>query len=152
MPWRGRSGASKWPSVVVGFHFLWLWDLSLYTHRNAAYEWTVALVEEVGFLFHLPYKCMRHKEAHFGLQTEGQPGQSVCVCAKSLQPCPTLWDPTTVAHQAPLSMGFSRQEYWSGWPCPPPGDLPNPGIETLPLTSPAVAGRFFTTSTTWEAR
>ena len=37
----------------------------------------------------------------------------------------TLW---TVAHQAPLSMGFSRQEYWSGWPCPPPGDLPDPGI------------------------
>ena len=36
----------------------------------------------------------------------------------------------TVAHQAPLSMGFSRQEYWSGLPCPPPGDLPNPGIET----------------------
>ena len=38
----------------------------------------------------------------------------------------TLW---TVAHQAPLSMGFSRQEYWSGLPCPPPGDLPDPGIE-----------------------
>ena len=35
----------------------------------------------------------------------------------------------TVAHQAPLSMGFSRQEYWSGLPCPPPGDLPDPGIE-----------------------
>ena len=39
----------------------------------------------------------------------------------------TLW---TVAHQASLSMGFSRQEYWSGLPCPPPGDLPDPGIET----------------------
>ena len=37
--------------------------------------------------------------------------------------------PWTVAHQAPLSMGFSRQEYWSGWPCPPPGDLPDPGME-----------------------
>ena len=37
--------------------------------------------------------------------------------------------PWTVAHQAPLSMGFSRQGYWSGLPCPPPGDLPNPGIE-----------------------
>ena len=37
--------------------------------------------------------------------------------------------PWTVAHQAPLSMGFSRQEYWSGLPCPPPGDLPDPGIE-----------------------
>ena len=57
----------------------------------------------------------------------------------------------TVAHQAPLSMGFSRQEYWSGLPCPPPGDLPNLGIEPMPLTSPALAGRFFTISTTWEA-
>ena len=41
----------------------------------------------------------------------------------------SLETPWTVAHQAPLSMGFSRQEYWSGLPCPPPGDLPNPGIE-----------------------
>ena len=60
----------------------------------------------------------------------------------------TLW---TIAHQAPLSMGFSRQKYWSGLLCPPPGDLPNPGIEPISLTSPALAGGFFTTSTTWEA-
>ena len=52
--------------------------------------------------------------------------------------------PWTVAHQAPLSMEFSRQEYWSGLPCSPPGDLPNPGIETTPPASPALAGRFFT--------
>ena len=50
--------------------------------------------------------------------------------------------PWTVAHQAHLSMGFSRQEYWSGLPFPPPGDLPNPGME---LVSPALAGGFFTT-------
>ena len=43
--------------------------------------------------------------------------------------CCTLATPGTIACQAPLSMGFSRQEYWSGLPCPPPGDLPNPGIE-----------------------
>ena len=49
----------------------------------------------------------------------------------------TQW---TVAHQAPLSMGFSRQEYWNGLPCPPPGDLPNPVIKP---TSPAMPGRFF---------
>ena len=60
----------------------------------------------------------------------------------------TLW---TVAHQTPLSMGFSRQEYWSGLLCPPLGDLPDPGIEPLPLKSHASAGRFFTTSATWEA-
>ena len=56
--------------------------------------------------------------------------------------CATPW---TVAHQAPLSMGFSRQEYWSGVPCPPLGDLPNPGIEPTSLSSPALAGGFFTT-------
>ena len=60
--------------------------------------------------------------------------------------------PWTVAHQAPLSMGFSRQEYWSGLPCPPLGALPHPGIEPTSLVSPALAGRFFTTSATWEAK
>ena len=60
----------------------------------------------------------------------------------------TLW---TVACQAPLCRGFSRQESWSRLPFPPPGHLPNPGIEPTSLTSPALAGRFFTTSTTWEA-
>ena len=48
---------------------------------------------------------------------------------KVAQSCPILLAPWTVAHQAPLSMGFSRQEYWSGLPCLHPGDLPNPGIE-----------------------
>ena len=57
----------------------------------------------------------------------------------------------TAAHQAPLSMGFSRQENWSGLPCPPPGDLPNPGVKPASLTSPALAGGFFTTSASWEA-
>ena len=63
---------------------------------------------------------------------------------KSLQSCLTLCDLWTVAHQAPPSMGLSRQEYWSGLPRPPPGDLPNPGIEPKSLRSPALAGRFFT--------
>ena len=58
----------------------------------------------------------------------------------------------TAAHQAPLSTGFSRQEYWSGLPCPPPGDLSDPGIELAFLMSPALADRFFTTSATWEVR
>ena len=56
-----------------------------------------------------------------------------------------------VARQALLSMGFSRQEYPSGLPCPPPGDLPNPGIEPTSLMFPTLAGEFFTTSATWEA-
>ena len=52
--------------------------------------------------------------------------------------------PWTVALQAPLSTGFSRQEYWSGLPFPPSGDLPYPGIKLASLASPALAGRFFT--------
>ena len=52
--------------------------------------------------------------------------------------------PWTIAGQAPLSMGFSRQEYWSGLPFPPPGDLLNPGIEPVPPASPAWAGKFLT--------
>ena len=78
----------------------------------------------------------------------------LCVCA---QICPkwlscvwifaTLW---TVAHQAPLSMEFSRQEYWSGLLFPSPGDLFNPGIKLAFLMSSALTGRFFITNTTWE--
>ena len=61
----------------------------------------------------------------------------------------TLW---TITLQAPLSMGSSREEYWSGLPCPPPGDLPDLGIKPMSLLSPALAGDFFTTSATWEAQ
>ena len=61
----------------------------------------------------------------------------------------TLW---TAAHQGPLSLGFSRQEYCSGVPYPPPGDLPDSGIELVTLKSPALADRFFTASATWEAQ
>ena len=60
-----------------------------------------------------------------------------------------LW-PRSCSPQAPLSTGFSRQEYWSGLPCPSPGDLPDPGIKPASLTSPALAGGFFTTGATWE--
>ena len=63
-----------------------------------------------------------------------------------------LGPPWTIAHQSSLSIGFSRQKHWSGLPFPPPGDLPYPGIEPVPLSSSALAGRFFTTSATWEAQ
>ena len=59
--------------------------------------------------------------------------------------------PWTVACQASLSMGFSRREFWSVLPFPPPGDLPNPGVEPESFTSPALAGRFFMSSGTWDA-
>ena len=75
----------------------------------------------------------------------------MCVYAKSLQSCPTLQPYGHVACQAPLSMGFSREEYWSALLCPPPGDLPVLGIKLVSPRSPTLAGKFFTTSATWEA-
>ena len=76
-----------------------------------------------------------------------------CVCAPScFSPVWLFVTSWTVALQAPLSMGFSRQEYWSGLLCPPPGHLPDPGIESPSLAFPALAGGFFTTSTTWDAQ
>ena len=67
----------------------------------------------------------------------------VFMYAKSFQSCPTLRDPL-------CPWGFSRQEYWSGLPGPPPGNLPDLGIEPSSLTSPALASGFLTTSATWE--
>ena len=62
--------------------------------------------------------------------------------------CVTLW---TAARKTTLSTGSFRQQDWSGLPCNPPGDLPDPGIKSLSLMSPALAGSIFTTSTTSEA-
>ena len=76
---------------------------------------------------------------------------SDCVYAKLLSRVWLFATPWTVVRQPSLSMGFSRQEYWSGLPFPSPGDLPNPGIEPTYLRSPALADGFFTTSATWEA-
>ena len=84
------------------------------------------------------------RDFYSGLQKES-------VRAKSRQSCPTLCDPMDCTHQAPPSMGFSRQEYWSALSFPSSGDLPNLGIEPASLRSPALAGRFFTCSH-WEAQ
>ena len=83
------------------------------------------------------------------LPSEGKP-QALQVLSRfsRVQLFATLW---TIACQALHVMGFSRQEYWSGLPCPSPGDLPDPGIKFASLTSPSLAGGFFTTSATWKA-
>ena len=78
--------------------------------------------------------------------------QSVCACVPSHFSRVQLFVILrTVARKASLSMGFSRQEYWSGLSCPSPRDLLNPGIEPSSLMPPALAGGFFTLSATWEA-
>ena len=83
----------------------------------------------------------RHLNLYTGLTV-------ACLCAKSLQSCLTFCDPPqTLAHQAPLSMGFSRQQYWSGLPCPSPRDLTDPRIEQM---SPALQA-YSSPLTNWEA-
>ena len=71
---------------------------------------------------------------------------------RDAQSCPTLCDPGGLLPSRLLCPGgFSRQEYWSGLPFPPPGNLPDPGMELESLTSPALAGRLYTMNLTWEA-
>ena len=80
-----------------------------------------------------------------------------CILAQSFSHVQSFVTQRTVAYQAPLSLGFPRQEYWSGLPSSPPGDLPDPGIKPMSVASPAIARGFFTTlilfgtSTTWGA-
>ena len=83
------------------------------------------------------YKYKTHIVFFWRLKRIPRTSLVVCACmlSRALRP-----------HQALLSMGFPRQEYWSGLPFPPPGDLPDPGIETMSPTSIALAGRFFMTS------
>ena len=99
---------------------------------------------------HFLYLCRVHFHMPYFFLILGIDLWRVCVLSpfSHVQLIVTLW---TAAHQALLSMGFSRQEYWSGLPCSPLGDLPNPGIEPASPMSPALAGGFFTTSATWEA-
>ena len=113
-------------------------NLEWLEHRNIKSTLTVAFVLEVWFLtvwwwiVSLTFSC---------------PCDEPCCVVSVMSDSVTPW---TVAHQAPLSMGFTRQEYWSGLPCPPPEDLPALGLEPMSLTSPALAGGFFTNCTTWE--
>ena len=136
--------------------FLWTepWRTKPYPERSNVIKWKIPPGRNRFFLLNLA-KCLRMGLSQNHNQHD-RPSEPVpllldlpdllCVCMLScfsrVWLLVTLW---TVAHQAPLSMGFSRQEYWSGLPCLPPGDLPES------LMSPSLAGRFFTTSATREA-
>ena len=113
-----------------------MWALGLAQHRWSF--WSGASVEISQLLVPLAEKSFI---VH---------GGSVCAlsCFSRVLLCATPW---TVAHLVSLSVGFSKQEYWSGLPCTPSGDLPKPGIALESLMSPALASGFFTTRATWEA-
>ena len=91
----------------------------------------------------LALRCWAHHNQYPGISRFLS--EALSCCAKLLQLC------LTVACQAPLYVGFSRQKSWNRLPCLPPEDLPNPGIKPLSVLSPALADEFLTTSATWEA-
>ena len=126
-----------WHAVIHGVTKSQTW-LSNWTELN----WTDTHLEGVK-------QCLRNYECMILIHTTLSRRLCVLNCFSPVWLFVTPW---TVAHQAPLSMGFSRQEYWSGLPCFPLGDFPNPGIESVSLMSPPLAGGFFTHCATWEAQ
>ena len=104
-------------------------------------------------IFWLDFLLLVWKPSLVSQVCEYGPIWSVCWCACVLSCFSCVWlctTPWTVALQAPLSMGFSRQEYWGGLPFPPPGNLPDPGMTLASFTSPTLADRSFITSTAFE--
>ena len=105
-------------------HFLSVFQSTLYVHINPLLDLNCLwFLGKVNLIFQPITPCCMHE----------------CSVSGHVQLC----DPMDCSHQAPLSMGFSRQEYWSGLPCPSSRDLPDPGIEPASLTSAAFASRFF---------
>ena len=109
--------------------------------------------------FHKPAFQPSHSLSHqmlthvfsFALQKYTSACTDPCLCAQSLQLCLILCDPMDCSPPGFSVHGFSRQEHWSGLPSPPPGDLPNPGIQPRSLKSSVLTDGFFTTNTAWES-
>ena len=121
--------------------------MTMYMHSLQCFR-RKYLNEQAGLLKNIYIKQFSLRGANFINRTD--PVRKQCVCSV-VQSWWTLVTPWAAASQAPLSMGFSRQEYRSGLLGPPPGDPPDSGTEPVSLPSPALAGGFFTTSATWEA-
>ena len=139
----------KWKESDKEYIYTWR-DIDICLNHFAVYLKHCKLAK-----VHWNLKCVcTHTHANINIYIYMCVCVCVCVCTCVLSHfshvwlCVTLWN---VAHQAPLSMESSKHEYWSGLPCPPPGNLPNPEIESEYLMSPALAGGFFTTRATWEA-
>ena len=93
-------------------------------------------------------RSSKNKQTH--KQTKNRSTMYVCVLSHFSHPI--LCNPMHCSPPGFSALGFSRQKCWNGLPCPPPGNLPDPGIKPMSLMSPALTGRFFTTSASWEAQ
>jgi len=132
--WATREVLSRWyePEITNLFIYPTLFYITIFNFL-------------ISILFFLPHN-------NNTVSWQGRDYYLLCMCVLSLFSHIQLFvTPWTVAHQAPLSMGFSRQEQWIGLLFPPAGNLPDPGIKPTSLMSPALSGGFFTTSATWEA-
>ena len=129
-------------SFTSPYHILWTYTLLTQVHVPEAHwgqtNWNVGVWNREQFIARPPEETrwLMPWKAYSSLKGVLSRFSRVRLCAA----------PWTLVCQAPLSMGFSRREHWSGCLAPPPGDLSNPGIKPASLTSPALAGRFFTTS------
>ena len=128
--WWGRLGGWRVPEIRLSY----LWGRDLRRLKYNFEMWQLNLSQIV--------RLIHEKYASHRLPFDVR----VCSVAQS---CLTLVAPWTAAHQASLSVVFSRQEEWSGLPVPTPGDVPNPGIEPRTPASPVLASGFFTT-VSWE--
>ena len=130
--------------VLIFLHFI----IDLHFHCTLLLAVSAAVTLSMCAFYFPPWCCCY---TFFSVLKAMKGRMHVCMlsCFSRVWLFATLW---TVAHQAPLSMGFSRQDYWSGLPCPPPWDLPDPGVEPISLMFPALAGGFFIISATWEAQ
>ena len=179
-PWWWMSHRSTWPEGCRGAQIAWGWTglpmgwlLSLrplaglcvsvcvgvdtWQWTDVSYTYFKLKNDKSYFIFQSLMTSLSLDSIHSALVSlHASPWEwasSVCPAALLCRSVvsDSLGPPWTAAPPAPLAMGFPRQEYWSGPPCPPPGDLPDPGMEPMPLASPALAGRFFHHCTTWEA-
>ena len=140
---RKRVMVTVWLSAATLIHYSFLRPGEIITSEKHAQQineipWKLQLLQP-------QYWSM--ERLHFSRIKPDHRSHNVLCCAKLLQLCPFFVIPWTVARKAPLSMGFSRQGYWSGLPFPPPGDLPDPRIKPASLKSPTLADRFFITRT-----
>ena len=145
-----------WLLCMKKLYFVTFWLCWVLFDR---FLWNAVYIDPL--LIKLPRQLREKKSTHLWktlisqltLKEKQTPRKLQCACVLSCFSCvrlfATLW---TETRQAPFFHGFSRQEYWSAWPCPPPEDLIDPAIEPESLVSPALAGGFFTTTAAWEAR